>query len=237
MRTLILLSLFTLTSCQSVSDQTYGALQELITGELSESSISNGLKKALEKGTSSACKDLAKNGGYSQNALYSISIPQDLQKFTDTLKKIGLRQQITMFENKMNEAAEDAVTKAAPIFFEAINDMTLKDVNNILMGNKNAATNFFRKATYDSLFKTYKPIVSKKMAEIGLIEQFQSLIQKYNAIPFTQDLSFKLDDYITKQALDGLFDLLEESERDIRQNPAARTSDLLQKVFALQDKQ
>ena len=208
----------------------------MVTGELTTSSIGNGLKQALEKGTDKACEKLSANGGYSRNALYRITVPKDLQKLTSTLRKIGFRQQVDMFENKMNEAAEQAVKKAAPIFIDAISDMTLSDVNKILMGNDTAATDYFRKSTGKTLFKAYQPVIQKKMSEIGLVAHFNSLLNKYNSIPFTEPLKFTLESYVTEQALEGLFDLLADTERDIRTNPAARTTALLKQVFAKQDK-
>jgi|SaaInlStandDraft_1057018.scaffolds.fasta_scaffold154055_2 hypothetical protein len=225
-----------LCSCQNISDKSYGALQEMITGELSESSITNGLKEALEKGTQNACASLSENGGYSKNALYRITIPKDLTGLTDTLKKIGFKQHIALFEKKMNEAAEEAAKKATPIFIDAISQMNLSDVNGILMGKPTAATDFFQKKTSQKLSQTYEPIIKAKMQEIGLIDQFNTLLKKYNSVPFSKPIKFTLEKYITEQALNGLFDLLAETERDIRKNPAARTSQLLQKVFSKQDK-
>lgn len=224
-----------LVSCQSISDNTIGALQEMVTGELTESSIGSGLKQALDKGVVKATKDLS-NGGYSRNAIYRITVPEDLQKFTSTLKKIGFKSEVQDFENKMNEAAEQAVLKATPIFLDAISDMTLQDVNSILMGKETAATDFFKKATTSKLRKEYLPIVKSKMSEIGLVGEFNNMIDKYNSIPFTDKLSFSLESYITDEALKGLFDQLAETERDIRKNPAARTTELLKRVFAKQDK-
>ena len=134
-------------SCQSVSDNTYGALKSLLTGELTDSSIASGLKEALNKGTEKAVANLSKNGGYSKNLLYKITVPEDLQKFSNTLKKIGLGSQVNYFETKMNEAAEEACIKAGPIFVNAISEMTLEDVRKILMGSQTAATDYSRQKT------------------------------------------------------------------------------------------
>ena len=234
--TLLLSLLLILSSCQSVSDNTYGALKSLLTGELTDTTIANGLKEALAKGTDKAVTTLSKDGGYSKNLLYKITVPKDLQKFANTLRKIGLGSQVNYFESKMNEAAEEACKKAAPIFLDAITEMTLEDVRKILMGNQTAATDYFRNKTSTALKAEYFPIVKVKMEEIGLVSDYNKLMDKYNNIPFTPKVSFNLEDYITDNALKGLFSMLAETEKDIRENPAARTTALLKRVFAEQDK-
>ena len=225
-----------LVSCQSVSDNTYGALKSLITGELTDTNIANGLKEALNKGTEKAVSTLSKNGGYSKNLLYKITVPEDLQKFSGTLRKIGLGKQVDYFETKMNEAAEEACMKAGPIFVNAISEMTLEDVRKILMGSNTAATDYFRQKTSQHLKAEYFPIVKTKMEEIGLVGDYNELMSKYNSIPFTPKVNFSLEDYVTDKALTGLFSQLAETEKDIRENPAARTTALLKRVFAEQDK-
>lgn len=230
----VVFSLF-LSSCQSVSDNTYGALKSLLTGELTDSNIADGLKQALSKGTNKAVSTLSKNGGYSNNTLYKISVPEDLQKFANTLRKIGLGKQVNHFESKMNEAAEEACMKAAPIFMDAISEMTLEDVRNILMGNNTAATDYFKVKTSQKLKAQYFPIVKTKMEEIGLVGDYNKLIQRYNSIPFTPKVNFQLEDYVTDKALAGLFSKVAETEKDIRENPVERTTALLKRVFAEQD--
>lgn len=231
----LLLISFSLSSCQSVSDNTLGALKSLLTGELTDSNIAAGLKEALGKGTEKAVSNLSKNGGYSKNALYKITVPEDLQKFGNTLRKIGLGSQVDHFEAKMNEAAEEACLKARPIFMDAISDMTLEDVRKILMGSKTAATDYFHGKTSQKLKAQYFPIVKTKMEEIGLVGDYNKLIDRYNSIPFTPKVNFKLEDYVTDKALVGLFSKVAEAEKDIRENPIERTSALLKRVFAEQD--
>lgn len=225
-----------LSSCQSISDNTYGALKTMLTGELTDTTIANGLKEALSKGTERAVTTLSQNGGYGKNALYKIVVPEDLQNFSKTLRKVGLGSQVDFFETKMNEAAEEACKKATPIFIDAITDMTLEDVRKILMGKENAATEYFRQKTYNSLKTDYFPVIRTKMEEIGVIADYNKLVTRYNAIPFTPKVEFNLEDYVTDKALTGLFSMLEKTEKDIRENPAARTTDLLKRVFAEQDK-
>ena len=230
------LSLITLSSCQSINDNTIGALQELFTDELTDSTIANGLKEALSKGTNAAVGYLSRDGGYSKNLLYKITAPDELKNFTKTLRNIGLGSQVDYFEGKMNEAAEQACAKAGPIFLDAISDMTLEDVRKILMGSKTAATDYFKNKTSMALQAEYFPIVRSKMEEIGLIKDYNTLLARYNKIPFTPKVNFQVEQYVTDKALNGLFSKLAETEKDIRENPAARTTSLLKRVFAEQDK-
>jgi hypothetical protein len=231
----LLLILFFLTSCQN-SDGTYDALKNLLSGEMTESKIASGLKEALKKGTSSAVSSLSKEGGYSKNALYRLAVPEKMKKVTSTMRDIGLGSWVDTFENKMNEAAEKAVQEAAPVFVDAITQMTLSDAKNILMGNDTAATDFFHQKTNATLKKKYMPIMQAKMEEIGLVTQFNKLLGRYNSIPFITKVSFTLEEYVTDEALKGLFGVLAETEKDIRVDPAARTTALLRSVFSQQDK-
>jgi len=230
------LSIVFISSCQSINDNTIGALKELLTDELTDTTIANGLKEALSKGTDKAVRYLSKNGGYSKNLLYKITAPEELKSFTKTLRNIGLGSKVDYFEGKMNEAAEQACIKAGPIFLDAISDMTLEDVRKILMGSKTAATDYFREKTSNKLKADYFPIVRAKMEEIGVIKDYNTLLARYNGIPFTPKVNFQVEDYVTDKALKGLFSMLAETEKDIRENPAERTTALLKRVFAEQDK-
>lgn len=230
------LSIMLLSSCQSINDNTLGALKELLTDELTDTTIANGLKEALSKGTDKAVSYLSKDGGYSKNLLYKITAPEQLKTFTKTLRNIGLGSQVDYFEGKMNEAAEQACIKAGPIFLDAISDMTLEDVRKILMGSKTAATDYFKDKTAGLLKAEYFPIVKAKMEEIGLIKDFNTLLSRYNSTPFAPKVNFQVEDYVTDKALTGLFSMLAETEKDIRENPAARTTALLKRVFSEQDK-
>ena len=232
---LILIIAF-LSSCQSINDNTLGALKELLTDELTDSTIASGLKEALSKGTDKAVNYLSRDGGYSKNLLYKISAPDELKNFTKTLRNIGLGSQVDYFEGKMNEAAEQACVKAGPIFLDAISDMTLEDVRKILMGSNTAATDYFKTKTSKTLKAEYYPIVKSKMEEIGLIKEYNTLLSRYNKIPFTPKVDFQVEDYVTNKALTGLFSMLADTEKDIRENPAERTTALLKRVFAEQDK-
>jgi len=200
--------------------------------ELSVDTIIKGLKEALRIGSKKAVNKLSVPGGYGKDPLLRIPIPKDLENLADTLKKIGMGPQVDAFEDKMNEAAEHAATQAVPIFIDAIKQMTFKDARKILKGNNTAATDYFKKKTTDPLKNLYMPIVKEQMNEVGVVKRYNKLVKKYNSIPLTKKIDFSLEVYITDKALKGLFKVLEDVEKDIRTDPAARTTKLLKRVFA-----
>jgi len=201
-------------------------------GELSNDTIVQGLKEALQHGTDRSVARLSADGGYGDDPLLRIALPDDLEKFASTLRKVGLGGEIDAFEDKMNEAAEQAVTQAGPVFVDAITSMTFDDARKILSGKKTAATNFFKRKTKGRLRELYEPTIRSHMSQVGAVRSYDDLRAQYDRIPFTPDLDFSLEGYVTDKALDGLFLALGEVERDIRTNPAARVTDLLQRVFA-----
>jgi len=136
---------------------------------------------------------------------------------------------------KINRAAENAASKAKPIFVSAIKQMTFKDALSILSGQEDAATRYLEKATYDQLYEEFRPVIIASLDEVNAREYWSQAVTAYNKIPFTQSANPELDDYVTRQALKGMFELVEVKEQDIRQNTGARTTELLRKVFAQQD--
>ena len=227
----ICLSLLLLSACSNTDRM----MKKIIKMTTPKDTIAMGLKEALENGTTQAVNKLAAEGGYKSNVMYRITSPAKLQNFTKQLRRFGLSSQVEKFENKMNEAAELAASQATPILLDAIHNMTLEDSKKILMGPDNAATEYFRKRTSERLKREYMEIIRKKMSEIKLVGYFNSLIQKYNALAFSKPINIDLESYVTDEALKGLFSIIEKTEKDIRENPMARTSDLLKKVFSQQD--
>lgn len=203
-------------------------------GALTDDTIVRGLKEALQRGTDRSVVELSQKGGYADDPIRRIVVPEQLDKFASTLRKIGLGGEVDAFEARMNAAAESAVTQAGPVFLDAITKMTFDDARKILSGKKTAATQFFRRNTESQLTGLYAPIVKQHMDQVGAVRQYNDLRAKYDAIPLAPKFEFSLEDYVTGRALDGLFTALGEVERDIRTNPAARVSDLLQRVFANQ---
>ncbi len=200
-------------------------------GGLSTDTIVAGLKEALSTGTGNAVAQTSKVGGYWDNARLKILLPQELQKFGDTLRDIGLGSQVDSLEKKMNEGAEMAAKSAGPVFLDAIKGMSFSDAKSILSGNDTAATDFFRAKTSDRLKAQYAPIIKKELDQVGAAKLYGALSQKYNLIPLVPKVNANLEDYVTQKALDGLFLVIADEEKKIRQDPAARTTELLRKVF------
>lgn len=204
--------------------------------QVSDLDISNGLKEALNKGIDSGVNYLsAENGFYTSP--YKILLPEEAIKVTEKLKVIpGMDKVENEITLKLNRAAEDAVKTAKPIFINAIKQMTFNDVKNILFGDKNAATQFLHRTTYNSLYNEFNPVIVTSLNKFNALDYWSNAVTSYNKIPFVTKMNPKLDDYVTKKALDGVFDMVEKKELDIRNNLTSRTTDLLKRVFGLQDK-
>ena len=202
---------------------------------LSDADIANGLKEALNLGVDKSVKTLSSQDGY-YNSIYKILLPPEAQKVTSKLKSIP---GFTNLENeaikKINKAAEDAASKAGPIFLNAIKQLTFSDVMNILMGDKDAATQFLVRTTRQALYGEFKPVMVTSLNKFGALDYYSDAVNTYNKIPFVDKVNSDLADYVTNKALDGLFDLVKQKELGIRSDFSQRTSDLLKKVFAKQD--
>ena len=225
---------FIATSCselQNIADQ---ALQE--PQQVTNNQIRKGLKQALQKGIDQQVSKLTEVNGFYKNDQVKILLPEELQKVDDGLRKIGLGNLADEGLKLMNRAAEDAVKKATPIFVNAIKNMSIADAKQILLGNDNAATDFLRNKTSDQLYKEFYPVVNQSFQDVGADQLWTSAISKYNKIPFQQDVDPDLSKYVTDQALDGVFKMIAVEEQQIRKDLSSRTTDLLRRVFKLQDK-
>lgn len=201
---------------------------------LDNSTIVKGLKEALATGTERAVTEVARQDGYFGNQLIKILLPDKVQQAADILGRIGYQQQVDEFVLSMNRAAEKAAPRAASFFGDAIRQMTVEDAKGILSGGETAATKFFENKTRSQLFEAFKPTVAKSMDQVGTARAYKEMIGKYEAFPLASlagTPSLDLDTYVTNKALDGLFIQVGEEEKKIRTNPAARTTDLLRKVF------
>ena len=229
---LILAASLTLTACDELKQVATTVLtQKLLTNE----DIGSGLKSALEIGIGKGADVLSQKGGF-MNSAFKILLPPEARQITDKLKVIpGFNQVENIVLEKINAGAEDAAAKAKPIFVNAIKQMTFSDALNILMGDKNAATTYLKKATYDQLYQSFSPVIVQSLDKFEARKYWGDAVNTYNKIPFTQKANPSLDDYVTKEALNGLFSMVEQKERDIRSNPAERVTDLLKNVFAKQD--
>ena len=200
---------------------------------LSQSEIIKGLKEALQIGTANAVDIVSKVNGYYNNPKIRIPLPANIQKTENLLRTAGFGRQVDNFAVSMNRAAEKAAPQAQSIFWDAIQQMKFDDANKILKGRDNEATLYFKDKTSAQLGQIFKPIVNQSMSEVGATRYYQSLNNKIKSLPFGADtFSFDLDQYVTDKSLDGLFKMLAEEEIKIRQDPAARVTDLLKKVFA-----
>lgn len=193
--------------------------------------VVSGLKEALSIGTENAVKTVSQKDGYLANQAIRIPIPDKLRKATDILEKVGYDEEVVEFSESMNHAAENAAGKATPHFLSAIKDMTFEDAQSILNGHDTAATDYFRKKTYNSLYNEFKPVISSSMNKVGTVRTYKDLMSKYASLPFVSEVPFDLDHYVTDNSLEGLFYMLGEEEKKIRTNPEARVTDLLQNVF------
>ena len=198
---------------------------------LSETDIVSGLKEALEIGTGNAVGMVSKLNGYYKNPQIRIPLPKKVQKVENLMRTAGFGNQVDDFELSMNRAAERAAPKAKSIFWNAIKQMSFDDAREILDGGDNAATEYFQGKTGDRLRDVFKPIVHDTMSEVGVTRNYQRLADKARVLPFADSINLDLDQYVTDKALDGLFLVLGEEEKKIRQDPAARVTDLLKKVF------
>ncbi len=206
---------------------------KLLGGEkgLSEDEIVNGLKQALEIGTGNAVKTVSQTNGYFKNPKIRISLPEDVKRVEKILRATGFGRQVDEFELSMNRAAVRGAPEAIAIFWDAIKQMSFADARHILDGSDDAATQYFQDKTAGRLQKVFKPITHQAMSEVGVTHFYQSLDNKIKTIPYADQMSFDLDQYVTDKALSGLFLMLAEEEKKIRQDPAARVTDLLRRVF------
>lgn len=201
---------------------------------LSEDEIVKGLKQALEIGTDNAVQTVSQTNGYFKNPKIRIPLPENVKNVEKILRATGFGGQLDEFELSMNRAAERAAPEAKTIFWDAIKQMSFADGRQILDSADDAATRYFEDKTSDRLQKIFKPITHQAMSEVGVTRSYQSLDAKIRTIPYADQMSFDLDQYVTDKALSGLFVMLAEEEKKIRQDPAARVTDLLKKVFANQ---
>jgi len=214
-----------------LSDILRGFGQILKGRELSESRIIEGLREALQIGTTQAVQKVSLLDGYFNNPRIHIPLPEQVQKVEKLLRTIGLGAKVDAFELSMNRAAERAAPEAKSLFVDAIKQMTFSDARKILQGRENEATLYFEEKTRGRLYELFEPLVHNAMSEVGVTRSYQELDAKVRTIAFAEKLSFDLDEYVTGKALDGLFFMVAEEERRIREDPAARVTDLLKEVF------
>ena len=202
---------------------------------LSDADIANGLKQALDLGVGESVNFLSAKDGFYESA-YKILLPEEAYTVINKLKSIpGFTNVEEELIKLINRGAEDAASKAGPIFYNAIKGITFDDALNILTGPDNAATNYLNNKTYNNLYGEFTPVIINSLQKVNAQQYWADIINAYNKIPFVDKKNPDLADHVTSKALVGLFDLVENKEAGIRNDISQRTSDLLKKVFAKQD--
>ncbi|RTE64948.1 DUF4197 domain-containing protein [Amphritea opalescens] len=192
-----------------------------------------GLKEALEIGSREAIESVSQTDGYFSNDLIKIPLPDQLEQASGLLEKFGLGSQVEAFELSMNRAAEQAAPEATEILVDAIKEMSIEDAKTILNGSDDAATEYFREKTSSSLEALFRPSVKSSMDQVGVTKSYSDLTKQAAQVPMVGDFAedYNLENYVTEGALNGLFTMIAAEEKKIRENPAARTTDLLKQVF------
>ena len=230
-----LLSLAIISSCTEA--QLAQASKQLggVSDGLSTENVASGLKEALVKGTNKGSASAGQTNGYFKNSLIKILFPPEVAKVETRLRSLGMNKLVDDFVLSINRGAEDAAKGAKPIFVNAIKSMTISDAWNILKGEKNAATQYLKRTTSSQLYQKFSPVIQTSLNKVDATKYYYDVINTYNKIPLVDKVNPDLNDYVTNKAMDGLFTLIEKEELNIRENPIARTTDLLKKVFSEQD--
>ncbi len=200
-------------------------------GETSGSNVTQGLKEALRVGTDKAVARTGRTDGYFGNALIKILLPKKFRSIEKGLRIAGQGPAVDEFILSMNRAAEKAAPRAKSIFVDAITSMTFADAQKIFQGGDTAATDFFKDKTSKQLYSSFRPVVDKSMNQVGTVQKYNAMVGQVGSLPFVKSQSLDVGGYVTNKALDGLFAMVAQEERQIRQNPAARVTPLLQQVF------
>jgi hypothetical protein len=193
--------------------------------------IAEGLKAALTQGAEKGTAILARPDGFFANAALKILLPPEAKKIETTLRGVGMGKQVDEAILSMNRAAEEACKSAAPIFVNAIKQMSFQDALAILRGPDTAATGYLRGKTSIALTDAFRPVIEQSLQKVDATKYWNTLISSYNKFSL-QKINPDLNAYVTERALNGIFSQVAEEEKNIRQNPVARTNDILKKVFA-----
>jgi hypothetical protein len=197
--------------------------------------IASGLREALTTGIDKQVSKLTQKDGFFKNELVRIGLPEDLRKVDKALRKIGLSSLADEGLKALNRAAENAVNEATPVFISAVKDIKFDDAKTILLGNNSAATEYLTTKTETALYQKFNPVIKQLFSKVGADKIWANLINKYNTIPFTKSVNADLTDYVTTEALKGVYKMIAIEEEEIRTKLSSRTTTLLQQVFKLQD--
>ena len=201
-------------------------------GSPSPLEIGSALKQALQQGTAKSADKLSAVNGFLGNAEVKILFPPEAQKAEKTLRGIGLGKLCDNVIVSLNRAAENAAKDAKPIFIDAIKKMSITDVSNILLGQKDAATQYFKNTTTALLAAKFKPVIQASLNKVGATKYYAQAAGEYNKLPFVKHMNPDIADYATQKTIDGLFIEIAKEELNIRQNIGARSTPVMQKVFS-----
>lgn len=224
---LLLISLLLLTGCAGLTESVNRALEQPLDSE----TVAAGLKEALRIGTERSTDKTSTTDGFNGNPLIRVAMPDQYAGVAEAIRNIGFGSHVDAFELSMNRAAEEASGEAVEVFWNAITQMTIADAFGILEGDDTAATDYFRRQTTAELRGRFQPIVVAKMEEVGVYNYYEDLTGYYRLLPISKPEPVDLDEYITERTTRGIFLMLEKEEKKIREDPAARTTELLRKVF------
>lgn len=200
-------------------------------GGVTEAEAGEGIKEALSQGLVGAVLRLNKQDGFFKDAFYKILIPEDARKVENTLRDLGFGNMVDKAILQINRGAEDAAGYAKPIFVNAIKNISIQDAIGLVRNGDTSATHFFREKTTTQLVAAFTPIIKASLDKVDATKYYGDMITKYNSLPFVKKINPDLTGYVTTKATNALFDLVAQEERNIRNNFAARTTDLLKKVF------
>lgn len=234
MRKIQWILMLVLAGCTSAQiNQAIDGVNKTIGGEksLTTAEVAEGLKEALVKGISTGADLVSVTDGYFKNPEIKIPFPPEVKKVEDALRKIGLGGQVDKFVMTLNRGAEDAAKEAKPIFIAAIKSMTIQDAWSILQGEDNAATEYLKRTTSALLKEKFKPVIQSSLNKVNATKYYGEIVSRYNQIPLIEKVNPNLDDYATDKAIEGLFVMIAKEEKNIRQDPVARTTELLKRVF------
>ncbi|MCU1322423.1 MAG: hypothetical protein JWM43_2072 [Acidobacteriaceae bacterium] len=198
---------------------------------LTSAQASGGLKEALSRGVTTAVAETGKPGGFENNPLIKIAMPDKLKTVEKGLRAVGMGAQVDGFEHSMNAAAEQAAPAAKSIFMDALKAMTFEDAKSIVAGGNTAGTEYFKRTTSGKVSDAFRPIIEKAMANTGVSEKYQSLMGSAPKMPFGKSPSVDINGYVLQKSVDGMFTMMGQEETKIRTNPAAQMSPLLKTVF------
>ena len=221
--------------CVAISVASCDVLTNLPTANttpLTEGEAAQGIREALDQGVGRGITLLNKEDGFFGNALYKVLLPPEVQRIETTMRQLGMSAMVDKAILQINRAAEDAVGSARPIFVEAIKELTLTDALNIIRGPDTAATHYFKQKTTDKLTAAFSPIIKSSLEKFSATKYYSDVINTYNRFPTTVNkINADLPSYVVGKTVDALFDQIAKEESNIRANPAARTTQILKRVF------